>query len=425
MHGIRAIAALGLLLWIVLLPQSLLATGNSCVPPLTNTDIKKICDILLSEPKNSISTATVDIEARLTDLLKIGLHRKLAEARGCYRLSGAEIRLYIEGEDTVGLDHYRKIGDTSDSQNIQVLSCQDRRQVSGEKRYVDVSVQLFWRPIPADPPALKVKKPHIAVGEATEITAQLLCGPCGMPSETIYFHSGSGGDISPRRVVTDQQGLAHSVFTLRQEKTVKISARHKKKHKEIIIEPQWRPWHIKVNIYFQARDTGYRSKAEFQGNFENVLLGKIANNAMAAIKSGKLLGYPLDFLQMHTPIKTVGSLKGWEKHLVNECWEQLDFNRQTAANLLIGLKFHSGAPESKGMTATVQVSPVLLFTGNAGQYYFGLNQYHNICDDETITEPTAISLDLVQNRQLIFYNFKVENCAGKYQWRYEFKFKPE
>ncbi|GEM_PF-5243542 len=371
--GVGFIVACSLLFIVV--PRMLTAGEETCRLPLSGTDVQTICDALAAAPRKSVAGTARVLEQRLADQLKTGLHRTLPGESGCYSLAGVELRLYAEEDEYVFVDSFRRVGDVSDTSNIKVLSCQVGQKGTGRQRFIDTSVQMFWQRQPADRLTLTVERSHVPVGQRTGITAHLWCGPCGMESEKISFRSSPATTLSPATAVTDHRGVARTSLTMNREESVQVVARYEKQTSQAIVEPVWRPWYVEVTANFSAQSQTYAGEAEFHGKSEGIHLGWIVDQALKGSRAGLFDGFPFAFLMMNEngADQVSGSLRGWEKWRNNDQWEKFDFDRQVAASLLVGLRFHQGRPELGRLYVDLSVEPIYLFTGTGGQYYFSFD----------------------------------------------------
>ncbi len=372
-----------------LLPGTVAAGEGACTVLLTDAEVQDVCAALARSPAAEAGSEAMLRERRLADRAAVGQYRTLGDERECYRLAGAQVRIYAEEEQGVLVDRFSSYGDTSDTSHVQVLSCQVRHDQAATGRFVDVSVQLFWTATEPDRLTVTAAERRLRTGDSTGVRARLQCGPCPAPHRRVIFGSGPGGTLSPSESITDAQGIARSVFTLEREESVTVSARSGSRQAETVVEPRWRPWKVRVHARFQGNAEGYRGAAEFRAEFSGVLLGWIIGQAHTLIRSGDLAGYPLEFLPLHRPIVTSGILQGWESHLVGERWEKTSFDRQTGANLLIGLDFHDGRPDRRQLHVSLTIDPIHFSVGPAGQYFFlfwqgGCSPGRTVVTDATI-----------------------------------------
>lgn len=414
-----------LFIFFFLPPDVVASGGEDCVAPLARGDVQEVCDALAMSREAELGREAALRERRLAERLSVGLYRTLERDRQCYRLAGTQVRTYVEKEQAVLVDRFKSSGDTSDTSHVQVLSCQVRRDQGESGRFVDVSVQLFWTSAEPDRLGVTAERRRLGVGEFTGVQARLQCGPCPVQHKRLVFRAGPGGTISPAESTTDGQGIARTVFTLRREQIVTVSAQHRSRKAKIVIEPRWRPWKVRVHATYRGNAEEYQGSADFRTEFSGVLLGKIISQARALLSSGDLSGYPLKFFQVHAPMDTTGILQGWEKHLSGKRWEKKVFNQETTASLLIGLIFHDGRPDRENLYLLLPIKPILLYTGPAGPYFFFFYQ-GNCSPDKTVVTDAVIPL----NRPLPDQSFSLESVvlsSGEScgEWRTSYTFVPQ
>ncbi len=416
--------ALLLVLFFVLLPTAW-AAGEECVAPLTQGDVQKVCDALGSGARADVGREAALWERQLAERSAAGQYRTRDRDQQCYRLAGSQVRIYAEAEQGVLADRFTTRGDTSDTSHVQVLSCQlGRRGQEEGDRFVEVSVQLFWSAADPDRLAVTAGRKRLAPGESTEVQARLQCGPCPVPGKGILFSAGPGGTLSPSAPVTDGQGIARTRFTLGREQPVTVSARHESLVATTVIEPRWLPWKVAVHGHFRGIGEGYRGAAEVRAEFSGVLLGKMIHQARALIRSGELAGYPLQFMQVHAPITTTATLQGEERHLVGDRWDKISFDRSSPATLFIGLAFHEGRPDRTHLYVDMDVQPILIFSGPAGQVFFRF-MAGSCPPDKSVVKEAMIPLDRPPAAIPFTLESRLRTSGGCGEWRISYTFVPQ
>jgi hypothetical protein len=212
-----------------------LRAADHCEKAVTDAFVESICrrlidDTRVNQDPEAIVEATIQA---VNERVGVGQLGTFGETDGCYEISRIQTRIFSETHEKAVVDTLIDQGDGLEREIIQVASSQIQEESENEEFFASVSIQVFLRKSDAIAVGLKADKRRLDVQEKARVTADLKCQECPLGKQEMVFASMGPGEITPQKVITDEDGEAELSFTATGRGTAMIVGSYRDHHAEL------------------------------------------------------------------------------------------------------------------------------------------------------------------------------------------------